>query len=98
MLSISIVNCEDLENENGVPIEDIPPSVFLDDEVSGEDYPQAEEWSKAIVKYYNRRFKKCSLFNKVFKIKVHTEDKRGHVFGDIFEDHPYHLNPTNLRL
>ncbi|KAI3821320.1 hypothetical protein L1987_08885 [Smallanthus sonchifolius] len=80
--------------ENGVPIEDIPTEVFLDDEVWSEEDPQAEEWSEAINEYYNDRFTKCSFYNRIFE--VNTKEIR--MFGDIPKDDPLHQNPPEFTI
>ncbi|KAI3797713.1 hypothetical protein L1987_32976 [Smallanthus sonchifolius] len=83
-----------LAKENGVPIEDIPTEVFLDDEVWSEDNSQAEEWSKAINEYYNDRLTKCSLYNEIFGINT----KEIRMFGDIPKDDPLHQNPPEFTI
>ncbi|KAI3808005.1 hypothetical protein L1987_23945 [Smallanthus sonchifolius] len=75
-----------LENENGVPIDDIPTEVFLDDEVWPEEDPQTEEWSEAIKDYYNDGFTKGSLYDEIFEI----DTKEIRVFSDISKDDPLH--------
>ncbi|KAI3732938.1 hypothetical protein L1987_64150 [Smallanthus sonchifolius] len=83
-----------LAKENGVPIEDIPTKVFLDDEVWSEDDPQTDEWSESINEYYNERLTKCSLYNEIFE--VNTKEMR--MFGDTPKDNPLHQDPPEFTI
>ncbi|KAI3797719.1 hypothetical protein L1987_32982 [Smallanthus sonchifolius] len=75
-----------LANENGVPIDDIPIEVFLNDEVWLEEDPHTKEWSEAIKDYYNDCFTKGSLYDEIFEI----DTKEIRVFSDISKDDPLH--------